>query len=275
MGKNSEVPKLLLVLILVVLLAFVGYNFLYVPQREKLDKLVEENFELEKNMIILQNKTRDEAMYKEKINASKEAMTEVMNRYAAGHTPEKSIMLVDTMVNEIGIELPNINFGSPSALTNVQMPIVKSTEGETGEASYTVDYYNVGITSESLSMSYKCTYEQMKKFVRMAKKELIVIDPYFDDSVLPLIAQKRKGVSVLVVKSPQNRKLHAVDVAKFNAQYANSLTIKDSIRFHDRFLIIDQTTLIHVGASLNYLGKRCFAFSSLDKSNIPDILAKI
>ena len=118
-------------------------------------------------------------------------------------------------------------------------------------------------------------FEQMKKFVRMAKKELIVIDPYFDDSVLPLIAQKRKGVSVLVVKSPQNKKLHGVDVAKFNAQYANSLTVKDSVRFHDRFLIIDQTTLIHVGASLNYLGKRCFAFSSLDKSNIPDILAKI
>ena len=118
-------------------------------------------------------------------------------------------------------------------------------------------------------------FDQMKKFVRMAKKELIVIDPYFDDSVLPLIAQKRKGVSVLVVKNPQNRKLHAVDVAKFNAQYANSLTVKDSVRFHDRFLIIDQTTLIHVGASLNYLGKRCFAFSSLDKSNIPDILAKI
>ncbi|MBP3406929.1 MAG: ORF6N domain-containing protein, partial [Kiritimatiellae bacterium] len=118
-------------------------------------------------------------------------------------------------------------------------------------------------------------FEQMKKFVRMAKRELIVIDPYFDDSVLQLIAQKRKGVSVLVVKNPQNRKLHAVDVAKFNAQYANSLTVKDSIRFHDRFLIIDQTTLIHVGASLNYLGKRCFAFSSLDKSNIPDILAKI
>lgn len=165
MGKNSEVTKLLLVFVLVVLLAIMGYSYVYVPQREKLNKLVEENFELEKNMIILQNKTRDEAMYKEKINASKEAMTEVMNRYAAGHTPEKSIMLVDTMVNEIGIELPNISFGSPSALTNVQMPIVKSTEGETGEASYTVDYYNVGITSESLSMSYKCTYEQMKKFV--------------------------------------------------------------------------------------------------------------
>ena len=41
------------------------------------------------------------------------------------------------------------------------------------------------------------------------------------------------------------------------------------------FLIIDKSTLIHVGASLNHLGKKCFAFSSLDKSNIPDILAKL
>ena len=118
-------------------------------------------------------------------------------------------------------------------------------------------------------------FEQMKKFVRMAKKELIIIDPYFADSVLPLLAQKRKDVEVLVVKNSRSKLLHDVDVAQFNTQYANSLTVKVSDRFHDRFLIIDKTTLIHVGASLNHLGKKCFAFSSLDKSNIPDILAKI
>ena len=130
-------------------------------------------------------------------------------------------------------------------------------------------------------------FEQMKKFVRMAKTELIIIDPYFADCVLPLIAQKRQGVvlpliaqkrqgvAVLAVKNSRNKLLHAVDVAKFNAQYANSLTVKTSDKFHDRFLIIDKTTLIHVGASLNYLGKKCFAFSSLDKSNIPDILMKL
>ena len=118
-------------------------------------------------------------------------------------------------------------------------------------------------------------FEQMKKFVRMAKKELIIIDPYFADSVLPLIAQKRKDVEVVVIKNSRNKLLHDVDFAQFNAQYANSLTVKVSDKFHDRFLIIDKTTLIHVGASLNHLGKKCFAFSSLDKSNIPDILAKI
>ena len=143
-------------------------------------------------------------------------------------------------------------------------------------------------------------FEQMKKFVRMAKSELIVIDPYFDDSVLPLIAQKRPSASVLVVKNNRKNLLHAIDVARFNAQYDNTLTVKESAKFHDRFLIIDKSTLIHVNApqkrlrfggkicrrqtrrapkrpraSLNHLGKKCFAFSSLDKSNIPDILAKI
>ena len=118
-------------------------------------------------------------------------------------------------------------------------------------------------------------FEQMKKFVRMARTELIVIDPYFADSVLPLVAQKRRGVQVLVVKNSLNKLLHAVDVARFNAQYGNSLTVRTSDKFHDRFLIIDKAVLIHVGASLNHLGRKCFAFSSMDKSNIPDIVAKI
>ena len=89
------------------------------------------------------------------------------------------------------------------------------------------------------------------------------------------LTQKRLDVSVLVVKNKRKDLLHAVDVARFNAQYNNTLTVKVSTKFYDRFLIIDKSTLIHVGASLNHLGKKCFAFSSLDKSNIPDILAKV
>ena len=118
-------------------------------------------------------------------------------------------------------------------------------------------------------------FDQMKKFVRMAKKELIIIDPYFADCVLPLVAQKRQGVSLLVVKNSRSKLLHDVDVAQFNEQYGGTLAVKTSDKFHDRFIIIDNTTLIHIGASLNHLGKKCFAFSSLDKSNIPDILARI
>ena len=119
-------------------------------------------------------------------------------------------------------------------------------------------------------------FAEMKKFIRSAKKELIIIDPYFADSVLPILAQKRPSVRVTVVNCPRGaRLLHAVDVNQFNQQYANTLTVKTSDKFHDRFLIIDKATIIHIGASLNYLGKKCFACSTFDSSNIPEMLAKL
>ena len=121
-------------------------------------------------------------------------------------------------------------------------------------------------------------FVQMKKFIRQAKQDLVVIDPYFDDTCLPLIAQKRSGVTVTVVRSDKPhlaKKLPAADIAQFNKQYANSLTVKLTNRFHDRYLIIDNATLIHVGASLNDLGKRCFAFSTLAPDFIPDIMARV
>ncbi|MDO5012639.1 MAG: ORF6N domain-containing protein [Pseudomonadota bacterium] len=119
-------------------------------------------------------------------------------------------------------------------------------------------------------------FVQMKRFVRMAKKELVVIDPYFDDSCLPLVAQKRPGVAVTVVVCARgHRKLHDIDVAQFNRQHANSLTVNESESFHDRYLVIDRSTLVHVGASLNSLGKKCFAFSTLGAEIIPDILARV
>ena len=116
----------------------------------------------------------------------------------------------------------------------------------------------------------------VKKCIRSAKKELIVIDPYFEASVLPQLAQKRPGVKVLIVRCKRGKRLLPdVDIQKFNAQYANLLTVKESELFHDRFLVIDRKTLIHVGASLNCLGKKCFAVSTFDPLGIPELIAKL
>ena len=89
-----------------------------------------------------------------------------------------------------------------------------------------------------------------------------------------MLAKKRKGVKVEVVSSPRGNKLAQSDVDKFNAQYGG-LMVKTSLAFHDRFLIIDSKELYLIGASLKDLGRKCFGFTALDKSNIPDILAKI
>ncbi len=94
-------------------------------------------------------------------------------------------------------------------------------------------------------------------------------------SLAPLLARIEATDRRQIADQAKNDANQARNEDRFNAQYGDSLTVRVSDRFHDRFLIIDRATLIHVGASLNHLGRKCFAFSSLDKSNIPDILAKL
>ena len=114
----------------------------------------------------------------------------------------------------------------------------------------------------------------VEKLIGRAKKTILLIDSWVGLGTLDMLAKKRKGVSVDVVASPRGNKLAASDITKFNAQYGG-LSVKTSTAFHDLFLVIDDKELYLIGASLKDLGKKCFGFTSLDKSNIPDILAKI
>jgi hypothetical protein len=114
----------------------------------------------------------------------------------------------------------------------------------------------------------------VEKLIGRAKKTILLIDSWVGPSTLDMLAKKRKGVNVEVVTSPRGNKLAASDIEKFNAQYGG-LSLKTSAAFHDRFLIVDDKELYLIGASLKDLGKKCFGFTTLDKSNIPDILAKI
>ena len=114
----------------------------------------------------------------------------------------------------------------------------------------------------------------VEKLIGRAKKEIVLIDSWVGPSTLDMLAKKRKGAKVELVTSPRGNKLAASDIEKFNVQYG-SLAVKTSTAFHDRFLILDGKELYLIGASLKDLGRKCFGFTTLDKTNIPDIIAKI
>lgn len=117
-------------------------------------------------------------------------------------------------------------------------------------------------------------YDKIVEFIRKAKTDIVIIDAYADNVVLQILEKKRAGVHVDIVKGP-NAKLTSLDVAKFNEQFSNTLNVMTSSAFHDRFIIIDKSLLLHVGASLNHIGKKCFAISLLDAANIPAVMARI
>jgi len=162
--KNTEIQKFLLMLVLVVLMAFVGYKFLCKPLLEERDSLREENFKLNTRLIELMNKAIEADTYTEAIAKSKEQITAVLAKYSAGNTPEKSIVFVNELESEIGIEIPNVSFSMPTVLTNVQMPMVNESGAESNN-NYSIAYYNVSLLGETLSMGYSCTYDELKAMV--------------------------------------------------------------------------------------------------------------
>ena len=88
-----------------------------------------------------------------------------------------------------------------------------------------------------------------------------MIDNYVDESVLTLFTKRQEGVKALIYTqriTPQFR----LDLERHNAQYP-SIEVKGIQNVHDRFLILDQTEVYHIGASLKDLGKKLFAFSRL------------
>ena len=117
-------------------------------------------------------------------------------------------------------------------------------------------------------------YAKFESFLAQAEKEIILIDNYVDLSVLERLAKKKSGVVVTIYTAPKKTTLTAQDIQKFNAQYP-SLTIKPTTKMHDRFLIIDQKILYHIGASLKDMGKKCFAFDIMDSAMIPYILQNV
>ncbi|MBU9107742.1 ORF6N domain-containing protein [[Clostridium] innocuum] len=110
--------------------------------------------------------------------------------------------------------------------------------------------------------------------IQKAEIEITLIDGYVDVGTLNLLSKKKSDVAVTIYTQKQT-KLTKADVKNFNAQYP-TLKIKYTKVFHDRFLILDQATAYHVGASLKDAGKKCFGINLIqDAGIIKDILQRL
>ena len=113
-------------------------------------------------------------------------------------------------------------------------------------------------------------YKFMTGLIKMANETIIVIDNYIDESVLTMLDKRKDGVMATIYTDKISNQLK-LDLDRHNKQYSviEIQTVKD---IHDRFVIIDNEDVFHIGASLKDLGKKLFAFSKL---NLPaDVLLK-
>lgn len=115
-------------------------------------------------------------------------------------------------------------------------------------------------------------YLFVSRLIKKAKKSIIIIDNYIDESVLSMLVKRKKGIKVKLLTKTISKQL-ALDVKKHNKQYPKVELVKFD-KSHDRFIILDDTDIYHFGASLKNLGKKWFAFTKLDIDAV-EMLSKL
>jgi len=104
-----------------------------------------------------------------------------------------------------------------------------------------------------------------------ANNEIIIIDNYIDRTILDRLVVKKKNVNVIIYHDLSKSRLLVLDVKAFNKQYGGLSEI-NTIKTHDRYIIIDKQTIYHIGASLKDLGKKVFSISQSNSSIIDTLL---
>lgn len=113
-------------------------------------------------------------------------------------------------------------------------------------------------------------YALVAELIRQAKRRIVLIDNYVDDSVLVQLSKRQPGVNVDIYDGQISRQLRQ-DVERHNAQYPG-VTLHNYTKAHDRFLVIDEV-VYHIGASLKDLGKKLFAFSRMEVMTGSELMA--
>lgn len=117
------------------------------------------------------------------------------------------------------------------------------------------------------------SYSLIMDIIKKAEKKITIIDNYVDDSILKMLSKKNKGVEIVILTSNKSN-IQNLDVQKFNKEYP-TLKVAKTDKFHDRFIIIDNKELYHLGASIKDLGKKCFAINKVENEEFIGLIKNI
>jgi len=111
-------------------------------------------------------------------------------------------------------------------------------------------------------------YSKILDILKEGKEEVIIIDSFLDKSILDMI---RNLDSKIMLITSNKSKLKEIDIDKYNMEYSN-LEVRYNDTYHDRYIIIDRTTIYHLGASINHVGSKTFSINILEDDIVKDLL---
>ena len=109
-------------------------------------------------------------------------------------------------------------------------------------------------------------YSLIIDIIKKANRKILIIDNYIDDSALKMLTKKNNNVEVVILTSDKSN-IQPIDIQKFNKEYP-ILKVAKTNKVYDRFIIIDNKEMYHLGASIKDLGKKCFGINKIEDMEI-------
>lgn len=156
---------------------------------------------------------------------------------------------------------------------------LRSIEDDVQQLTKKVDHFNMQVKSkltpeEGIFFNGQIfdAYIFISDLIKSVKTSIILIDNYIDETIFKILAKRSNGVAATIYTTNLTTALK-LDLKKHNQQYPK-IEIKKFTKSHDRFLILDDTIVYHIGASLKDLGKKWFAFSRIE-FDAQELLSKL
>lgn len=116
-------------------------------------------------------------------------------------------------------------------------------------------------------------YVQIRSIIQQAITEVLIIDPWVDETLWPLLTNVPATCKVRIL-SEHLKGDFRLEAAKFATQHGTSIEARTTTKYHDRFIFLDRKCCFHLGASIKDAGKKSFALSEFERSQIiPGTLA--
>ena len=184
---------------------------------------------------------------------------------------EASIMIMDAFISMRKLLLENYSlFQRLDRIELKQLETDKQIEKVFKALDRKTDVKSQGVFFDGQIFD---AYQLVSKVIRSAKKSIVLIDNYIDETTITILSKKGAHIKALILTRTISKQLR-LDIDKANQQYGN-FELKEFNKSHDRFLIIDDLEIYHIGASLKDLGRKWFAFSKMDKNSVENIVKTI
>jgi len=179
----------------------------------------------------------------------------------------KEYLLKGYAINENRVIVSNENYVElRNEVASINNRLVK-LEDKVFDKSY-------GVNKIFFDGQFYDAYTLIQSLFESASNEIIIIDNYTDRTILDRLTSKEQNVNVIIYTDKSKSKITINDINFYNNQYSN-LSIRYTKKVHDRYIILDQTKLYHLGHSIKDLGMKIFSISESDSNIIPELLKNI